>query len=140
MRFLRRLLQHQAGVLRIEDLLVHLLAEPAELDRDNRERILSRDHTDCVWAPHALAVRGLVVLLRRVAVRNPPLSTRHNGTYFDRDRTSLLLIRPFEYKLVPPGSRIQVDDFAFRISFRRFEVYGDFEAPDEPSESFPFLL
>ena len=65
MRFLRRLLQHLACGLRVKDLLVHLLAEPAEFNRNDRKRFPSRNHADCVWAPHALAVRQLVVFLRR---------------------------------------------------------------------------
>jgi hypothetical protein len=63
-RSYRRLLQHHARVLRIEDLLIHLLAEPAKLDRDDGKWILARDHADSVGALHPLAVRHLVVFLR----------------------------------------------------------------------------
>lgn len=56
-------LQHQARGLRIEDLLVHLLAELAEFDRNDGERFLSRHHADSIRAFHPLAVHQLVIFL-----------------------------------------------------------------------------
>ena len=56
MRFSRRPLQHHTRGLRIEHLLVHLLAKPAELDRNDRKWILSRNHADGIGTLHPLAV------------------------------------------------------------------------------------
>ena len=55
-RFSCRPRQHLARGLRVQDLLVHLLAKPAEFDRDDRKWISPRHHADRIGALHPLAV------------------------------------------------------------------------------------
>ena len=62
-RFFGCPLQYKARVLGVKNLLVHLLAQLAEFDRNDRKWIPSCNHSDRIWAPHRLAVGHLVVLL-----------------------------------------------------------------------------
>ena len=124
--------------LGIEDFLVHLLAKPAEFDRNDGEWVLSRHHADSIGALHPLAVHQLVVFLQEAV--GTPASDYRKPTYLNRDYPPLLPIRLLEHEFVSPSPGVQVHDFAPRVSLRCLEVHGDFKTLNEPSESFPILL